>query len=131
MGRRPKHPRHTAPRAPKAPELTVKNTATFVSASSKQFTCETSGAGANYIETTTEATWTGEKTHDNHPVRQTSIVTVPPAASIEVKLKDEDNNPVEGATVEVREEGKSTGTTAAHARKRLRRLLRSHRRAER
>ena len=92
-------------------ELTVKNTATFVAASSKQFTCETSGAGANYIETTTEATWTGEKTHDNHPVRQTSIVTVPPAASIEVKLKDEDNSPVEGATVEVREEGKSSGTT--------------------
>ena len=46
-----------------------------------------------------------------HPVRQTSIVTVPTTASIEVKVKDEDNKPVEGATVELREEGKSTGTS--------------------
>ena len=83
----------------------VTNAVSFVSSSSNKFTCEAAGGGANYLQITSSVTWLGAL----HPVRQSSVVSIPTTAAVEVKVIEADGLPVEGATVEARESGKETG----------------------
>ncbi len=39
--------------------FTIKSSAQYVSASSEELTCETSGGGANYLQTTSTVSWPG------------------------------------------------------------------------
>jgi Tfp pilus assembly protein PilE len=86
---------------------TVTSEAQFVSAAKEEFACETSGGNADYLQTTSKVTWPALGSRE--PVSQSSIVTVPTSTSLLVNVRDQANEPVEGATVKVT--GKSTGAT--------------------
>ncbi len=77
----------------------VESSARFVSASKESFTCESSGGGADYIQTTSTVTWPGLGTRE--AVKQSSIVAIPGSTAMLVKVVNQNNEPVEGATVTV------------------------------
>jgi len=80
-------------------KYTVESSARFVSASKEAFTCETSGGGADYIQTTSTVTWPSLGSRE--AVKQSSIVAVPGSTAMLVKVFNQNNEPVEGATVAV------------------------------
>lgn len=77
----------------------VKSSAQYISAEKETLSCETSPATADYIQTASQVSWPalGER----EPVTQSSIVAVPKARSLLVKVKNQNAEPVEGATVTV------------------------------
>ena len=77
--------------------FTVKSSADYVSASQESLTCKATPGSASYLKTTSEVTWPTAKS----PVKQSNIVTNPLKVALMVKVKDEFNEPVEGATVKV------------------------------
>jgi type II secretory pathway pseudopilin PulG len=83
--------------------FTVKSSADYVSASQESLTCKASPGSASYLKTTSEVTWPTAKS----PVKQSNIVNNPLKVALMVKVRDEFNEPVEGATVKV------TGTSTA------------------
>jgi type II secretory pathway pseudopilin PulG len=83
--------------------FTVKSSADYVSASQESLTCKASPGSASYLKTTSEVTWPTAKS----PVKQSNIVNNPLKVALVVKVRDEFNEPVEGATVKV------TGTSTA------------------
>jgi Tfp pilus assembly protein PilV len=77
----------------------VKSSAQYISAEKEALSCETSPASADFIQTTSQVSWPalGER----EPVTQSSIIAVPKARSLLVKVKNQNAEPVEGATVRV------------------------------
>jgi type II secretory pathway pseudopilin PulG len=93
--------------------FTIKSSAAFVSASKSALTCATSGGTADYLQTTSSATWPALGSRP--PVRQSSIVSTPTSAALMVKVINQLNEPVEGATVNVTGGSNNlTQTTAAN-----------------
>jgi hypothetical protein len=75
----------------------ITSSARFVSAAQETFTCETAGGTADYIQTTSSAKWPA--LGSRAPVSQSSIVSTPASAGLLVKVKNQAEEPVEGATV--------------------------------
>ncbi|HTA31806.1 MAG TPA: prepilin-type N-terminal cleavage/methylation domain-containing protein [Solirubrobacteraceae bacterium] len=82
---------------------TVASSATYVSAETggtkSSLTCETTAGTANYLQTTSSVTW--NSLGKREPVSQSSIITVPTSNTLQVKVLNQKNEPVEGATVTV------------------------------
>jgi Tfp pilus assembly protein PilV len=82
---------------------TVTSSATYVTAETggtkSNLTCETTSGTANYLQTTSSVTWSSLGKRE--PVSQSSIVTVPTSNTLLVKVLNQKNEPVEGATVTV------------------------------
>lgn len=82
---------------------TVTSSATYVTAETggtkSSLTCETTAGTANYLQTTSSVTWSSLGKRE--PVSQSSIVTVPTSNTLLVKVVNQKNEPVEGATVKV------------------------------
>jgi Tfp pilus assembly protein PilV len=75
-------------------------------------TCETTSGSANYIRTTSLVTWNQTGTHK---ATQSSIVTVPTSDTLVVKVLNQKNEAVEGATVRVVDESTTlTRSTASN-----------------
>ena len=79
--------------------FTITSSARFVAASKETFTCEVVGGTADYIQTTSTATWPALKSRP--AVTQSSIMSTPTTAALMVKVKNQNEEPVEGATVTV------------------------------
>jgi|GEM_PF-2075336 len=77
--------------------FTVTSSAEFVTASSNKLTCEVSGGTADYIRTKSTATWT--TLGSRPPVTQSSVISTPTSGGMEVKVENQDKEPVGGATV--------------------------------
>ncbi|HEX3432673.1 MAG TPA: hypothetical protein VHT25_01275 [Solirubrobacteraceae bacterium] len=77
--------------------FTVKSSAEYVSATQETATCKTTPGSASYLKTTSEVTWPTARS----PVKQSNIVNNPLKVALMVKVRDEFNEPVEGATVKV------------------------------
>ena len=63
------------------------------------FTCEKTGGTASYLQTTSSVSWPSLGTRP--PVSQSSILTVPTSGVLLVKVLNQNNEAVEGATVTV------------------------------
>jgi hypothetical protein len=87
--------------------FTVTSSAQYVTASKNRYTCEVAGGSADYLQTTSTVSWTGRGAKG--PVSQSSIVTNPVKASLLVRVKNQANEAVSGATVTV------TGTKTSAA----------------
>lgn len=85
----------------------ITSEAHFVSAAKEAFACESTGANADYLQTTSKVTWPALGTRE--AVSQSSIVAVPTSTSLLVNVHNQANETVEGASVKVT--GKTTGTT--------------------
>lgn len=93
-------------------KFTIESKAQFVSASKETFACETSEAAASYIQTSSTVTWpqlTNSK-GKREGVSQSSIVPVPTSDSVLVKVHNQANEAVEGATVKIT--GKESGAVS-------------------
>ncbi len=93
-------------------KYTVESNARFVAAAKEEFTCETSGGTADYIQTTSKVSWqslgkTEAGKRATESLSQSSIVAVPISTSLLVNVKNQANEPVSGATVKVT--GKTMG----------------------
>ena len=71
-------------------------------ATGASFACETAGSSADYIQTTSSVTWSAHSTRA--PVTESSIVTSPVSAVVEIVVKNQKNEPVSGATVKLKNE---------------------------
>jgi Tfp pilus assembly protein PilX len=78
--------------------FTVTSSASFYSASEKEFTCKAQTATADYIQTTSSVRWPA-LVKERPAVSQSSLVAVPTNASLLVKVKNANNEPVTGASV--------------------------------
>lgn len=91
--------------------FTVTSSARYVTAAKESFACETStGAAANYLQTTTSVTWPSVGTHS--PVSESSLVAVPSTGTLMVKVKNSKGEPVSGAKVAVFDPSTETTATA-------------------
>ena len=83
--------------------FTVTSSASYVAAEKGSekaaFTCEKTGGAASYLQTTSSVSWPSLGTRP--PVSQSSIVTVPTSGVLLVKVLNQNNEAVEGATVTV------------------------------
>jgi Tfp pilus assembly protein PilX len=79
--------------------FTVTSSTQYVTASKETFTCETEKGTADYIQTTSAVTWAALGSRPE--VKQSSLVNVPAGNTLLVKVKNRNNEPVEGATVKV------------------------------
>jgi hypothetical protein len=93
--------------------FTVTSSATYVAAEKGSekaaFTCEKTGGAASYLQTTSSVSWTAIGTRP--PVSQSSILTVPTSGVLLVKVLNQNNEAVEGATVTVTGTGVNTTQT--------------------
>jgi type II secretory pathway pseudopilin PulG len=88
---------------------TVTSSAKSVTAAKESFTCETTtGAAANYLQTTSSVNWSSVGKHS--PVSESSLVAASTAGTLRVKVKNSKAEPVPGATVTVTDKP-STGST--------------------
>lgn len=94
----------------KGTQYTVESKAQFVSAAKEEFSCEASGATADYIQTTSKVSWPSltKQNHEPEAVTQSSLIPVPTSKSLLVNVRDQANGNVEGATVKLT--GESSGT---------------------
>ena len=79
--------------------FTITSSASFVSAAKETLTCEAAGGTADYIQTTSSARWPALGSRP--AVSQSSIVSTPTSAALMVKVKNQNEEPVEGAGVTV------------------------------
>lgn len=84
--------------------FTISSSAQYVTAAKESFTCETSGGTADYIQTTSSVKWSALGSRP--AVTQSSLVSLPSGSGLEVKVKNQNEEPVSGATVT------ATGTTS-------------------
>jgi Tfp pilus assembly protein PilV len=91
--------------------FTVKSSVSFVSAAKSSLSCETTAGGANYIQTTSSVRWTGLSA-SRPAVTQSSIISTLVTALL-VRVKNQNEGPVEGATVTLT--GADTGTQTTPA----------------
>lgn len=82
-------------------DFTVTSSIKFVSLSSEKeaLTCETSGGTTDYIQTNSSVKWPAMGSRA--PVSQSSLVDVPTQTSLLVKVVNQNNEAVPGATVEL------------------------------
>ncbi len=94
--------------------FTVTSSAAYVAAEKgaekATLTCEKSGVSANYLQTKSSVKWT--TLGSRPPVTQSSVLNVPSSYVLLVKVLNQNNEPVEGATVSVTS-GPSTTTPAS------------------
>ncbi len=88
-------------------KFTIESSAEYVSASKETLTCKTAeNATASYIKTSTVVTWPElnklSSAGKREGVKQSSVVSVPQTTTLEVKVANQNNEPVEGATVTVK-----------------------------
>jgi len=90
-------------------QFSVESSARFVTVGEEEeaLACESSPASADYIQTTSKVTWSTPN-GTRKPVSQSSIVAIPVSASLLVRVKNQNNEPVQGASVTVT--GTSTKT---------------------
>jgi Tfp pilus assembly protein PilV len=97
--------------------FTVTSSARYVAAEKgtekAAFTCEKTGGAASYLQTTSSVSWSSLGTRP--PVSQSSIVTVPTSGVLLVKVLNQNNEAVEGATVTVTGTGVNTTQTTPAA----------------
>jgi Tfp pilus assembly protein PilV len=83
--------------------FTVTSSASYVAAEKgaekAAFTCEKTGSAASYLQTTSSVSWPSLGTRP--PVSQSGIVTVPTSGVLLVKVLNQNNEAVAGATVTV------------------------------
>ena len=91
--------------------FTITSSASFVSAAKNSLSCETSGGGANYIQTTSSVRWTGLKS-TRPAVTQSSIISTL-ATGLLVKVMEQNEEPVQGATVTLT--GADSGSQSTNA----------------
>jgi hypothetical protein len=93
--------------------FTVTSSARYVAAEKGSekaaFTCEKTGGAASYLQTTSSVSWPSLGTRP--PVSQSSIVTIPTSGVLLVKVLNQNNEAVEGATVTVTGTGVNTTQT--------------------
>lgn len=99
-----------------ATAFTVTSSASYVAAEKgaekAAFTCEKTGGAASYLQTTSSVSWPSLGTRP--PVSQSGIVTVPTSGVLLVKVLNQNNEAVAGATVTVTGTGVNiTQTTPA------------------
>lgn len=88
---------------------TIEEQAHFVSAAKEEFACETTGTTADYIQTTSKVTWRSlNHKGSSESISQSSLISVPTSTSLLVNVRNQLNEPVEGATVSA--VGKTSGT---------------------
>jgi Tfp pilus assembly protein PilV len=88
---------------------TIEEQAHFVSVAKEEFACEASPATADYIQTTSNVTWRSlGNTGSTQSISQSSLIPVPASTSLLVNVRNQVNEPVEGATVSV--VGKTSGS---------------------
>src|SRR5271165_3336658 len=75
--------------------FSVTSSAEFASAEKEKLTCETSGATADYIRTRSSATWPALGARP--PVSESSVVSTSSGSDEEIKVENQDKEPVEGA----------------------------------
>ncbi len=94
--------------------FTVTSASSYVSAEKgaekAAFVCEKSGGSGSYLQTKSSVTWTSLGSRP--PVTQSSVLTVPASYVLLVKVVNQANEPLEGATVSVTS-GPSTTTSAS------------------
>ena len=90
--------------------FTITSSAKYVSAAKNTFSCETAGATADYLQTTSSVTWPA--LGSRAPVTQSSIVTNA-ASGLLVKVFDQNSEPVSGALVKLSGEATGEQTTPA------------------
>ena len=91
--------------------FTTTSSASFVSAEKNGLSCSVSGGAANYIQTTSSVRWTGLLAA-RPAVTQSSIISTL-VTGLLVKVKDQNEEPVEGATVTL--SGADTGSQTTPA----------------
>ncbi len=79
------------------PVFTVTSSAQYLSASKEAFTCETSGGTADYVQTTSSVSWSSLGSRP--PVKQSSIVANPVKTALLVRVKNQNSEPLAGATI--------------------------------
>ncbi len=93
--------------------FTVTSSASYVAAEKgaekAAFTCEKTGGTASYLQTTSSVSWTSLGTRP--PVSQSGILTVPTSGVLLVKVLNQNNEAVAGATVTVTGTGVNTTQT--------------------
>ena len=92
--------------------FTVTSSAQYASASSEKFSCETSGAAADYIQTTSSVTWPTLVAAKRSAITQSSIVTNS-VSGLLVKVFDQYHLPVSGAEITVTGGSATKKTTGA------------------
>lgn len=90
--------------------FTVTSTAQYVTAAKESLTCETEKGTADYIQTTSSVTWSSIGSHS--PVSQSSLIDEPSSATLLVKVKNRNNEPVSGAEVSVYDPSTASTATA-------------------
>ncbi len=90
--------------------FTITSSAKYVSAAKNTFSCETAGATADYLQTTSSVTWPA--LGSRAPVTQSSIVTNA-ASGLLVKVFNQNSEPVSGALVKLSGEATGEQTTPA------------------
>jgi Tfp pilus assembly protein PilV len=97
--------------------FTVTSSASYVAAEKgaekAAFTCEKTGGAASYLQTTSSVSWPSLGTRP--PVSQSGIVTVPTSGVLLVKVLNQNNEPLAGATVTVTGTGVNTTQTTPAA----------------
>jgi Tfp pilus assembly protein PilV len=97
--------------------FTVTSSASYVAAEKgaekAAFTCEKTGGTASYLQTTSSVSWTSLGTRP--PVSQSGILTVPTSGVLLVKVLNQNNEAVAGATVTVTGTGVNTTQTTPAA----------------
>jgi len=88
----------------------ITSQAEYVTAANETLACE-SGEAKDYIRTTSTVTWSSIGHHE--PVKQSSIVDEPSTGMLRIKVKNRNNEPVSGATVEVFDPSSSATATAS------------------
>jgi Tfp pilus assembly protein PilV len=99
-----------AGRSYSATVFTLTSSASFASASKETLTCETENASADYIQTTSSVTWPGRGSRP--AVSQSSIVAVPKASTLMVRVKNRNSEALEGAQVSVYQPSTASSPTA-------------------
>ncbi len=90
--------------------FTVTSTAQYVTAAKESLACETEKGTADYIQTTSSVTWSSIGSHS--PVSQSSLIDEPSSATLLVKVKNRNNEPVSGAEVSVYDPSTASTPTA-------------------
>jgi hypothetical protein len=91
--------------------FTVTSSASFVSGAKNSLSCETNSGTANYIQTTSSVRWTGLKS-TRPAVTQSSILSTL-LTGLLVRVKNQNEEPVEGATVTITGADSGSQTTNA------------------
>jgi type II secretory pathway pseudopilin PulG len=90
--------------------FTVESSAQFVAASKETLTCETEKGSADYIETSSSVTWPSIGKHA--AITQSSLVAVPKAGTLLVRVTNRNNEAVPDAKVAVTDPSTASTVTA-------------------